>query len=352
MSVPFLFVNGNLTMVLNGKSVSVGSDHPNFNAIRDGLKNKSATELLALADVSVKSSEVCPRAQNVTNGLVTISNGIVYYDGKEVEQCLTDEVAELQSVGMPIEGMIKFIGRLYSNMSKRARNELLAFIKRNGLTIDSEGYLIAYKAVCPDYTDKHTSENGLNGSISYAIGNEVSMDRADVDDDFDAPCSQGLHAGSLTYIYCYGGGSDRIIIVKIDPADVVCIPKDSDCRKLRCCRLTVIGDYDGELKQTVYSADKSVEDMYDEDYEYDEDEDDFDWEGVEDDGCDDKAIDDFVTSDQVTVTPNVITQDNCECYGGDCGGDPNNDSFGYKPAGSTQAGRKFHNVRGSNGRFA
>ena len=351
MTVPFSYVSGNLTLILDGKSASVGSDHPNFKAIRNGLRDKSADELCVLVDLNVVAEKAAIWAQDLTSGHVTINNGTIYYDDKAVDESLTAEVAQLQGAGMPVVGMFKFIGRLYNNMSYRARHELLAFMQRNGLTIDSEGFLIAYKAVTADYMDK------WHGTIKYAVGSEISMDRGEVDDNDSKACSKGLHAGALSYVYWYGNGDDRIIIVRIDPADVVCVPKASDCRKLRCCRLVVIGDYDGEFKHTVYDVDKSVEERYEDEYEED-DKDEFDWRGVEDDDSDDEAIDDYITSDQVTVRENAISIDS-ECCGGHDGqydeslGEDN--TYGVKPVGSSQAGRKYYNRRGGKdnpGRFA
>jgi hypothetical protein len=65
-----------------------------------------------------------------------------------------------------------------------------------------------------------------------------------VNDDPNAGCSHGLHVGSETYAVGFGS---RHLIVAVDPADVVCIPHDSSCQKMRCCGYTVVGEYRGRM---------------------------------------------------------------------------------------------------------
>jgi acyl carrier protein len=70
-------------------------------------------------------------------------------------------------------------------------------------------------------------------------------------------CSHGLHAGSLAYAR---GWAERVILVEIDPADVVSVPGDENCQKLRCCKYTVVGEYNGPLPDTYtpeFSSDQS-----------------------------------------------------------------------------------------------
>lgn len=46
----------------------------------------------------------------------------------------------------------------------------------------------------------------------------------------------------------YGAeGGDRIVIVEVDPADVVSVPTDCSCQKVRTCRYTVVDEFRGEL---------------------------------------------------------------------------------------------------------
>jgi len=51
-------------------------------------------------------------------------------------------------------------------------------------------------------------------------------------------------------MFASGYGSprgDRIVLVEFDPANVVCVPRDSAQQKIRCTVYTVISEFTGEL---------------------------------------------------------------------------------------------------------
>jgi broad specificity phosphatase PhoE len=67
------------------------------------------------------------------------------------------------------------------------------------------------------------------------------------------------------------------MICKIDPADVVSVPLDSEHQKVRCCKYEVVGEYDGDLIPAV------VDYYDDEDDDWDEDDDNYTYSEVEQD---------------------------------------------------------------------
>ena len=198
--------------------------------------------------------------------------------------------------------------------------------------------------------DKYT------GTISNAIGTIVEVSRGSVDDNRSNECSKGLHCGALDYVYSYGNGDDRIVIVKVNPADAVSVPKDHTYQKLRTCRYEVVSEFVGELKSPLYTAkasevkdslsdvvddwswcddykDEKVDDGCDcpmckrEDYDDDDDWDDED----EDEDEDDWNFTDNKKSER-TVRESIQR---------------NIDKLGVKPS-----GQRFYNQRDSKGRFA
>jgi hypothetical protein len=64
----------------------------------------------------------------------------------------------------------------------------------------------------------------------------------------------------------YGGGSDRIVIVKINPMDVVSIPKDYNNAKGRCCRYIVVNEVPNDTKTQIKSDCIKDEDTYSPDF--------------------------------------------------------------------------------------
>ena len=77
------------------------------------------------------------------------------------------------------------------------------------------------------------------------------------------------HVGSLEYATTFGSSDRIVVIVEVDPADIVSVPSDCEFQKLRTCRYKVVGKYEGPLP-TAYVEDTNapyVEDEEDEEYE-------------------------------------------------------------------------------------
>jgi len=83
------------------------------------------------------------------------------------------------------------------------------------------------------------------GTFDNSVGKICEMHRNQVCDDKDNVCSYGLHFCSIGYLphYASSDGTCRTMIVKINPRDVVSIPRDHNNSKGRCCRYEVVGEY-------------------------------------------------------------------------------------------------------------
>ena len=102
------------------------------------------------------------------------------------------------------------------------------------------------------------------------------MPRNKISDDPRVACHEGLHCGNLAYVRDFGGtdGGKRIVIVRVDPADVVCVPYDSSMHKVRVCKYTVVGNYSGQPLPSTTFKDDPVDHEYEEsDPEYEDDDD-------------------------------------------------------------------------------
>jgi hypothetical protein len=127
--------------------------------------------------------------------------------------------------------------RLQLNPSKRAVDELYTFLEHKNLPITANGTIQAYKAVRDNFTDCHT------GSYDNSVGNVLQMPRNKVDDNKEVGCSYGFHAGTLEYAKGFMPQNGHILVVEIDPADVVSIPTDCNYQKLRTCKYKVVQEY-------------------------------------------------------------------------------------------------------------
>ena len=265
MSVPFMFVDGNLTVVLKNRSHQVLPDHLNYKMIMEALPTASEDELLGMVDVETAVA-------SFSDGRVTVENGVVKFDGDEVHGSISKRILEFMKNGLPFEPLVQFLHNVMENPSMQSQRELYDFLEHENLPITEDGYFLAYKAVRSDFKDKY------RGVFDNSVGQVCEMVRAKVDDNREAGCSQGLHAGALSYVASYGSvdSGDKIVIVKINPKDVVSVPKDCDCQKLRTCRYEVVGLYEGELDRPMYSADYSNSPIYNDDYDADYEDDDED----------------------------------------------------------------------------
>ena len=267
MSVPFMWVDGNLTVILKNKAHQVIPDHTNYNLIMDALSsNATEDELLELVDIE-------KAVATFTDGQVSIVNGKVMFEGEEVHGSISKRILEFMSKGLPFQPLVKFLENLMENPSMQSQQELYDFLEHENLPITEDGCFLAYKAVNSDFKDK------WRGTFDNSVGQVCEMRRAKVDDNRGRGCSAGLHAGALNYVANYGNvdAGDNIVIVKINPEDVVSVPSDCNCEKLRTCKYEVVGLYQGELPKPLYKAEFEADSYVDEDEystvydEYDED---------------------------------------------------------------------------------
>ena len=227
MSYPFLIQGNNVVIVIDNKPHTINKTHITYNKVVEAIK---ASDWDAVKDAIEPKKVVL----NYGKGNVSIQGETLFWKGKELHTSLAVKMIEMLQEGFPIEPMVHFMENLYSNPSHRAVTELYNFLEKGKLPITPDGHFLAYKKVRTDYTDVHS------GKFDNSIGQVVEMERHEVDDNKDRTCSSGLHFCSKDYLNSFGG--DRIMIVKINPCDVVSIPSDYNDTKGRACRYEVVGE--------------------------------------------------------------------------------------------------------------
>jgi hypothetical protein len=195
---------------------------------------------------------------NIIDGVGQVNiNGGTY----PLSDVITNRIIKMESENLNATPLIAFLANLYNNPSKTAIDELFLFLDRTDLPITVDGHFIAYKIVQENYRDIYT------GTMDNSIGNTVEMPRFSVDDKRSNTCSSGLHFCSKAYLNAYGSGrrdTDRCILVKINPADVVSIPSDYNNAKGRTCKYVVVGevtsnDWRADLKEKDYNKSSVVD---------------------------------------------------------------------------------------------
>ena len=241
------------TVVIDNQSYQFDPSHADYSGLVDCIKTGDSEEFLSVFNTGV-------HVENWSEGDFKFEDGVLWYDGEQVHDVITDRIVEMLKGGFDHGPMLRFLERLYENPSFRAINELYTFLQHKFLPITPDGYFLAYKAVRPDFMDKYS------GTINNSVGKSPRVKRHQVDDNCDVGCSNGLHVGAIDYVKSYGSAGDKVVICKVDPADVVSVPLDSMHQKVRCCGYEVVGEYNGDLLPAV------VDEYYDdEDCDNDED---------------------------------------------------------------------------------
>lgn len=225
--VPFILKSDSLSMFPAGEApVVIDVSHMNFKVVVDAIKAGDFETAIALATVK-------GFIETKTQGLVTINDQGVTYRGLPITGYLTEKMLTFFREGLPVEHYCKFLANLMDNPSMVSRNELYLFLEAADLPITEDGCFLAYKAVRPSFMDKHS------GKFRNAPGDILSMPRHDVDDDRNRTCSFGFHAAAYEYAKGFMSHGDKLVAVKINPADVVSVPSDYKNQKLRTCRYEV-----------------------------------------------------------------------------------------------------------------
>ena len=230
----FVATGDTINITLNNKVYVCQKSHPNFDVIKAKLKvpDMKDDEMLALIDMK-KSIET------FSKGKVKIDGEKLFYDGRELANCFTRRIIEMIKEQYNIDPLLKFLDNLMLNPSYTAVNEFYGFLDRNKLPMTDDGCFLAYKKVRWDYMDIYTGKTHSN-----TVGEKPEMPRNFVDDDSRDTCSYGLHFASIDYMPHYSSNDidDHIMIVKINPRDVVAFPSDFSGSKGRCCMYEVVDE--------------------------------------------------------------------------------------------------------------
>ena len=198
-----------------------------------------------------------------SKGKFTIVGDAVKFNGELLPRELHARILEMARKGDDPTSFFKFWERLQKNPSYRSVQQLWNFLKHHNLPLTADGHFLAYKNVKQDYKDHHSN------TFSNKPGTINKMPRNQISDDQNHECDPGFHVGAVEYARTFGGG--RMVICKIDPENVVSVPRDNNGMKMRVCEYEVVGNYGEDLPTTVFAEDAEDESLPVLDPEPDED---------------------------------------------------------------------------------
>ena len=172
----------------------------------------------------------------------------ILFDGDAIDGALAEHIFRIIEEGgteHAYKALVAFMEKLATNPSEDSRNSLYDFIQHWGITIDPDGDFYVYKGVNADGTSINSGFGivdgvTMNGHLPNKPGSVIEIPRSMVDDNTSVACAVGLHAGSYDYASRFSQG--KLYLVKVNPRDVVAVPKDHKFAKIRISRYKVVSE--------------------------------------------------------------------------------------------------------------
>ena len=235
--------SGHIFLLLDGKEYSINAGNSSFSKALEAYNAKDWESFIYIVNPEIRLKSLYASYEGIE-----VKDGNLYVFGDPIHSTIAKRVISFIEHGLDCVHLFKFILKLNMNPSKRAVDELYTFLEHRALPVTDNGNFLAYKAVRADYTDKYT------GKFLNTIDSVLEMPRNKVDDNKENGCSYGFHAGSVDYAKNFMDRDGHLMLVEINPADVVSIPTDCQFQKLRTCKYKVVGEYEIDLNDPVYAS--------------------------------------------------------------------------------------------------
>lgn len=302
-SIEATFMNDGELVPLRVSQEDKPETYQAINAIlsRPGLDVETITEeLYALMSPVTKVQNIIKRSVSLSNSL-SIEDGVLKFGDNVLEETLaTHMLSLLDETNTPKneklwKSYVRFLDNLFQNVNAEIRSQLFRWMDYenkagNAFGITEDGCFVGYKGCKGTILEPMSSFTGfaivdgedVHGHIPNKVGSVIQMPRSEVQFDPQVGCSQGLHVGTRNYAVSW---APILILVKVNPRDVVSVPFECDSQKMRVCEYTVLKVTDASEEHQRFHYDETE---YDDEY-YDEDEccdecDDSDYEENEDYG--------------------------------------------------------------------
>ena len=236
-------VSGYITIFVEGKQHTILATDSNFASAVTAFEASDWDGLYNILNPAQVFQNLYAKYEQVE-----VKHGNVYVNDEPISNLIAGRILDFLAKGVDCLPVFKFITKLNLNPSARAVNELYTFLEHKFLPLTDNGNFLAYKALRDDYTDVHT------GKFDNSVDNVLEMPRNKVDDNKEVGCSYGFHAGTLEYARGFRPCNGKLVVVEINPADVVSIPTDCECQKLRTCKYKVVSEYEVPLEDLAYES--------------------------------------------------------------------------------------------------
>lgn len=249
--VPFSISDRSLSFYVKGQPYSIDRNSPAWEELKVLVQSPDPDldRLIALTNpvkAVAAAVEKVEALDYLPKGVVSVTRDAILYNGVPMEGVLIERIFDMLSEGFDIMPMVRFIENLKQNPGEWSHDELYLWMAASDLPITEDGYFLAYKKVRANFTSVH------DGRTDNTPGTIVSMPREKVDKVRAHTCSTGLHFCSKSYLSSFGG--DTIVLLKINPADVVSIPEDYGNAKGRAWKYEVLSTVEFDIPTKKWGA--------------------------------------------------------------------------------------------------
>jgi len=255
------------TVTLGGQPFIFDHTHPHYAALVECTHTDDEDEFVRLFNTGHE-------IENWSEGEFEFRDGFLYFEEEQVASQPTSRVIEMIQQGFPHEPMLNYLTNLYDNVSERAVQESYTWSSHKGLPITDDGMMVGYKGVRVHSGNTINVKNGeLNEgdlvdiytgkTFRNNVGDVCTMRRRQVCDDHTKGCDTGLHVGTYEYACNWAGNTGVVVLVKFNPKDIVSVPSDCNCQKMRVSEYEVIAIAREQLEEAVYDHEDE-----DDDYDY------------------------------------------------------------------------------------
>lgn len=231
-----LITDSNISLVFDGLPYTIPSTAPNYALMRSKIESGDYTDddiesLLSIRHMVRSKLKDYPNVDLY----IDVDKQEIYYNNKvRLPEVLEKKLLYGLEKGHSIGAFVAFVDNLMQNPSEVAVKELYLFLEKGNMPLTEDGHFLAYKKIRSNYTDSYT------GKMDNSVGSRPSIPRSECDPNRNNTCSKGLHFCSWDYLKSMSG--QRIVILKINPKDVVSIPSDYQNTKGRACEYEIVGE--------------------------------------------------------------------------------------------------------------
>ena len=233
MNIPdFIISDETVTVIVGGMPYQVTADDRRYDLIVAAI---DAQDWQGVVDLTTEVERI-KSSTMVTEGDLTIEHGQILWNGERLNGYLVDHILRTIRDGEDAQPFINFLTHLQNNPSRRMVQGLFRWVEKGRMKITPDGLIVAYKKVRADFTDAYT------GTMDNSIGARPWKRRNEINDEPETTCADsGLHFCSKDYLpqFLSYGSNDHIMVIHVNPADVVSFPK-SEAAKGRASTYLVV----------------------------------------------------------------------------------------------------------------